>query len=442
MFEPSILTLCCIGAMLWLIASPLERGTPVPAKLVVLHLAGDTDAGYFTNFVSCCTIRVHSGLLRPLMAHLTENFEAPSNFSQSQQAALDVANVLGEAAAALADSEMLPASALGGPPGSPRHQVSEAGRKGQWTGLPAKGLTDNPAQSSSSDMNPGQQQNPPRASGTERERLEQAAAPEGLGQLGPRDGLAPEPGGKGAPAAGRDPARACSPPRENVFEAGRRAFTGSNRARLLAYLPLNVETDPASTNMLLLEKKEKGEVDSSLRLVLFLGLVRQCIKQITTRMEQPEDLEQLATLKFLRKKDGGTKMEWPYTPTPALDHTELMTPLAKVLAEKFPPPTADYPRQPRKPQTGRPSPGRENAPKHSAGLIMKEGDQQSDLDPVQGMLQALLRLHLHNPRNLCYAYATLHIYDRQQDAVEFLGFLLEYAQPPAYTGSPDALLST
>ena len=193
----------------------------------------------------------------------------------------------------------------------------------------------------------------------------------------------------------------------------------TERDFLLTFEPLNVETDPASTNMLLLlfkmavvwkEKKEKGEVDSSLRLVLFLGLVRQCIKQITTRMEQPEDLEQLATLKFLRKKDGGTKMEWPYTPTPALDHTELMTPLAKVLAEKFPPPTADYPRQPRKPQTGRPSPGRENAPKHSAGLIMKEGDQQSDLDPVQGMLQALLRLHLHNPRNLCYAYATLHMF--------------------------------
>ena len=108
----------------------------------------------------------------------------------------------------------------------------------------------------------------------------------------------------------------------------------------------------------------------------------------------------------------------------------------------------------------------------------------------KGCSRPLLRLRLHNPHNLCYAHATLHMflwqgmvhddhigqddlygqlrhpmatlrqagqaclprvpfwltflqqfqtqlrtsYDRQQDAVEFLGFLLEYAQPSAYTG--------
>ena len=53
-------------------------------------------------------------------------------------------------------------------------------------------------------------------------------------------------------------------------------------------------------------------MDSSLRLVLFLGLIKQYIKQITTSLEQPEDREQLAMMKFLRQTNEGRSMEWPY----------------------------------------------------------------------------------------------------------------------------------
>ncbi|CAE7830997.1 unnamed protein product [Symbiodinium sp. KB8] len=60
------------------------------------------------------------------------------------------------------------------------------------------------------------------------------------------------------------------------------------------------------------EKKEEGKMDSSLRLVLFLGLTKQYIKQITTSLEQPEDREQLAMMKFLRQTNEGRSMEWPY----------------------------------------------------------------------------------------------------------------------------------
>ena len=88
------------------------------------------------------------------------------------------------------------------------------------------------------------------------------------------------------------------------------------------------------------EKKEEGKVDSSLRLVLFLGLIKQYIKQITTSLEQPEDREQLATMKFLRQTNEGRSMEWPYlrwnqerqlleeAPMAALSHTDLMTALS------------------------------------------------------------------------------------------------------------------
>ena len=160
------------------------------------------------------TIRVHSGLPRPLMAHLTENFA-----SRRANRRPWTWPVYWGAAAALADSEMPPASAL---------------RKRQD---PAKGPTDNPAQSSSSAQNPGQQQQNPPASQWNRGGggWNKQQRRKDWDNCGPGDGLAPEPGGK-APAAGGDPARACSPPRENVFEARRRAFTGSNRARLLAYL--------------------------------------------------------------------------------------------------------------------------------------------------------------------------------------------------------------
>ena len=289
MFEPSILTLCCIGAMLWLIASPLERGTPVPAKLVVLHLAGDTDAGYFTNFVSCCTIRVHSGLLRPLMAHLTENFEAPSNFSQSQQAALDVANVLGEAAAALADSEMLPAS-------RPR-RTSRIAPPPSFRSRQERAMDRTASQRS--DGQPGTELLFGHEPGPAAEPSHEPLEPRGSGWSKQQrrkdwDNWGQETDWHQSQEV-KELRQQVETLQEHVRLLARMSLRqedelsqAPNRARLLAYLPLNVETDPASTNMLLLEKKEKGEVDSSLRLVLFLGLVRQCIKQITTRMEQPE----------------------------------------------------------------------------------------------------------------------------------------------------------
>ena len=162
MFVPSILILCCIWTMLWLTASPLERGTPVPAKLVVLHLAGATDAGYFINFVS--------GAPAPHGTPDQKNFEAPSNLSPSQQAALGCGQCSGGGSSSASGLRDAPAvrsrEKAGRPPGSPRHQ--EAGWKGQRTGaVPAKGPTDNPA------LEP-------------RERLEQATAPEGTWTTGAR----------------------------------------------------------------------------------------------------------------------------------------------------------------------------------------------------------------------------------------------------------------
>lgn len=91
------------------------------------------------------------------------------------------------------------------------------------------------------------------------------------------------------------------------------------------------------------EKKEAGQVDSSLRMVLFLGLIKQYVRRITTSLEQPEDREQLAMLKFLRQTESGG-MEWPYlrwsqerqlleeAPVAALPHTDLMTALATLEA--------------------------------------------------------------------------------------------------------------
>ena len=171
----------------------LGEGTPVPAKLVVLHLAGATDAGYFINFVSGAPAP-HGTPDQKLRGAEQPLAEPAGGFGCGQCSGGGSSSASGLRDAPAVRSR----EKAGRPPGSPRHQ--EAGWKGQRTGaVPAKGPTDNPA------LEP-------------RERLEQATAPEGLGQPGPGDGLAAEPGAKGAPATGRGPARACSPPRENVFE--------------------------------------------------------------------------------------------------------------------------------------------------------------------------------------------------------------------------------
>ena len=69
----------------------------------------------------------------------------------------------------------------------------------------------------------------------------------------------------------------------------------TERDFVLTFEPPNPGTSDNSTNMLVLlfrmavvwkEKKEEGKVDSSLRLALFLGLIKQYIKQITTSLEQ------------------------------------------------------------------------------------------------------------------------------------------------------------
>ncbi|CAE7745734.1 unnamed protein product, partial [Symbiodinium necroappetens] len=123
----------------------------------------------------------------------------------------------------------------------------------------------------------------------------------------------------------------------------------TERDFVLTFEPPTPGTNDNSANMLVIlfrmavvwkEKKEEGKVDSSLRLVLFLGLIKQYIKQITTSLEQPEDREQLAMMKFLRQTNEGRSMEWPYlrwnqerqlleeAPMAALSHTDLMTALA------------------------------------------------------------------------------------------------------------------
>ncbi|CAE7754000.1 unnamed protein product, partial [Symbiodinium necroappetens] len=131
----------------------------------------------------------------------------------------------------------------------------------------------------------------------------------------------------------------------------------TERDFVLTFEPPTPGTNDNSTNMLVIlfkmalvwkEKKEEGKVDSSLRLVLFLGLIKQYIKQITTSLEQPEDREQLAMMKFLRQTNEGRSMEWPYlrwnqerqlleeAPMAALFHTDLMTALATLSRHQGP----------------------------------------------------------------------------------------------------------
>ena len=79
---------------------------------------------------------------------------------------------------------------------------------------------------------------------------------------------------------------------------------------VLIFEPVDTKTHPTAQDMLGLrfrmaliwkEKREVGEVDTSLRLSLFLGLTKQFVRQITANLEQPEDLEQLAQLGLLRQ---------------------------------------------------------------------------------------------------------------------------------------------
>eukprot|EP00439_Symbiodinium_sp_Y106_P049203 s1851_g6.t1 len=98
-------------------------------------------------------------------------------------------------------------------------------------------------------------------------------------------------------------------------------------------------------------KRESGEVDTPLRLTLFLGMLLEYEKRISVNVEQPEDLELLAQQKLLRQKpDGG--MEWPYLKwntekevleeSPALkplDHADLMKNL-KILQQSITAPGA------------------------------------------------------------------------------------------------------
>ena len=89
---------------------------------------------------------------------------------------------------------------------------------------------------------------------------------------------------------------------------------------LITFEPLLTQSEGSQSNMLLKlfktvvmwkTKRESGEVDTPLRLTLFLGMLLEYEKRISINVEQPEDLELLAQQKLLRQMpDGG--MEWPY----------------------------------------------------------------------------------------------------------------------------------
>ena len=133
-----------------------EKGTLVPAKPVVLHLAGATDAEYSTNYSRALrsTSAPHGAPDRKL------------RLSPSQQAALDVASVLGSRGGA---------SGLRDAPGvSPEEKTGPGQGSHQQPGAELLfGPESGPAAAEPSSK-PMEQRGG---------RLEQAAAPEGLGQL-------------------------------------------------------------------------------------------------------------------------------------------------------------------------------------------------------------------------------------------------------------------
>ncbi|CAE7364162.1 unnamed protein product [Symbiodinium sp. CCMP2592] len=459
-----------------------DKDTLDPAKPVERHPVGDTDVVSCISSALCYTTGVpcdSSGLNQPIMAHQEETFGPQDPMTRGQLAAEEVRDILGEAVATMQphpreDVDMPAAPTLGKRTEDQQirpTKFSKPAGKGQGQGQsPTKGPADdkqnNPSPPASSWQNPR---------GWKDQQLQRRQG-QGWKQQEWDDEWYHH-------SEVKELRQMVEALQEHVRLLARMALrhedelsqARTERDFLFTFEPPTTEADSNMVNMLGLmfkmavlwkEKKEKGEVDSSLRLVLFLGLLRQWTKQITTNLEQPEDLEQLAKLKLLRQKDAGQGMEWPYlrwnqerqmleeSQTPALDHKELMTalatlessitapgallrfhatrrlveqhqspvtflvtigmrdpksllchralcslcfnassqllkfrvrparmerqPLARVLAEQFPPPT-EHPmgrgRSYRKPPSNRPSPAREMPPKHPAVPIAKEGDQ-------------------------------------------------------------------
>ncbi|CAE7408788.1 unnamed protein product, partial [Symbiodinium sp. CCMP2456] len=144
------------------------------------------------------------------------------------------------------------------------------------------------------------------------------------------------------------------------------------------------------------EKKEAGQVDSSLRMVLFLGLIKQYVRRITTSLEQPEDREQLAMLELLRQTEGGGMESG--SSFAALPHTDLMTALATLEAAPKSPPKA--------------------AATEGAAEERKEATEQ-----VGNTCLLNSQFWLHFLRQWRSDLT------RQQDAAEFWAYMLEYAKP-------------
>ena len=224
-------------------------------------------------------------VLQPLMAHLTKNFEAPSNLSPSQQAALDVANVLGEAAAALADSEMPPPSALG------KRQDD---------------LQDRPATKKPAGKGNGQGQSQPKVRRTtvlwnrgsgwskqqRRKDLDNRGQETDWQQSQELKELRQQVG------ALQEHVRLLARMSLRLL-AYLRASERGDGPRIDEYAPSSVQDGGCLEGK---EGERRGGLQPQTGAVPGLG----------SAVHQADHDGQLATLKFLRQKDGGTKMEWPY----------------------------------------------------------------------------------------------------------------------------------
>ena len=288
-----------------------------------------------------------------------------------------------------------------------------------------------------------------------------------------------------------------------------------------------METDPASTNMLLLlfkmavvwkEKKEKRRGGLQPQTGAVPGLGSAYIKQITTGSWRHSNsfARRTGERRWSGHTSAGTRSERFWNPGPRSTlEASISAPGALLrfhstrrLINQHQSPVTFGMRDPKSLLCYRAlcslcfnaslaSP-RRDAPARAERMprsTRRFPSRKRETGPVnwtlsRGCSRPLLRLRLHNPHNLCYAHATLHMflwqgmvhddhigqddlhgqlrhptaalrqagqaclpriqfwltflqqfqaqlqtrYDRQQDAVEFLGFLLEYAQPPAYTG--------